>query len=74
MRAKRRVVEAFEIAKRWEEEVILVKREMRNFIKFYAEVNLPRIESQINKLEEMLQSEFKNLKITYKCNLNTLSD
>lgn len=47
------VVESFQMTLRWQEEIELVKKEMANFLKFYADHILPSIEKRINDLKDL---------------------
>ena len=53
IRIKRMVVEKHEIMKRWEEEVLLLKKEMVNFISWYMDVESPRLK----KVAEGMQAK-----------------
>lgn len=57
IRIKRIIVEKSEIAKRWDEEVALVKKEMANFIAYYMDVSIPHL----TKIAEELQGKLDNL-------------
>lgn len=46
------IVEKYEVAKRWEEEVSLVMQEMANFIGWYMDVKI----LQLTKIAEDLQA------------------
>jgi len=56
VRIKRLIVEKFEMTKRWEEEVALIKMEMAHFIKFYMEVAMPQLQRIANELKDSLDS------------------
>lgn len=47
------VVESFQMTLRWQEEIELVKKEMANFLKFYADHILPSIEKRIHDLKDL---------------------
>ena len=51
IRIKRMIVEKHQLTKRWEEEILLVKREMTNFISWYVDGQIP----QLRKIAEDLQ-------------------
>ena len=56
IRAKSKVVDAFEIHARWKEEVELLKLEMANFLKFYTDVRIPAIQKSIASLQEKIDN------------------
>ena len=56
IRIRRVIVEKYEVAKRWEEEVSLVRQEMANFIGWYMDVKIP----QLTKIAEDLQAKINS--------------
>lgn len=56
IRIKRIIVEKSEIAKRWDEEVALVKKEMANFIAYYMDVSIPHLTKIAEELQGKLDS------------------
>ena len=51
IRIKRMIVEKHQLTKRWEEEVLLIKKEMTNFISWHMDGQIP----QLRKIAEDLQ-------------------
>ena len=54
---KSKVVDAFQIHSRWLEEVNLLKEEMFNFLKFYAEIRIPALREEIVKIEDEIKAQ-----------------
>ena len=44
------VVENYMITQRWQEEIELLKIEMKRFLKFYSKESLPQLLDQIHKI------------------------
>ncbi|XP_067055175.1 uncharacterized protein [Acropora muricata] len=65
IRIKRMIVEKHQLTKRWEEEVLLVKKEMTNFISWYMDGQIP----QLRKIAEELQVQGNNLNVHMDVNL-----
>lgn len=53
VRLKCKVVDKFEILKRHEEELDLIKKEIIRYLKYYKDI-VPQMKSQINDLEAYL--------------------
>lgn len=58
IRIKRIIVEKHQISRRRDEEIVLIKKEMANFIAFYLEVVIPHLERAIVDLQDKLESEW----------------
>lgn len=56
-RFKSKVVDVFQIHARWQEEVMLVKREMANFLKWYLEMCIPSNLKSVEELEREIKEE-----------------
>lgn len=54
VRLKCKIVDKFKILKRHEEELGVVKKEMIQYLKFYKNVIIPGLKSQIEDLEAYL--------------------
>lgn len=54
MRIKKVIVEKHEVINRWDEEITLVKKEMANFVAFYMDVTIPRLERIVVELQDKL--------------------
>lgn len=57
MRIKKVIVEKHEMITRWDEEITLVKKEMANFVAFYMDVTIPRLERIVVELQDKLARE-----------------
>lgn len=57
MRIKKVIVEKHEMITRWDEEISLVKKEMANFVAFYMDVTIPRLERIVVELQDKLARE-----------------
>lgn len=57
MRIKKVIVEKHEMITRWDEEITLVKNEMANFVAFYMDVTIPRLERIVVELQDKLARE-----------------
>lgn len=57
MRIKKVIVEKHEVITRWDEEITLVKNEMANFVAFYMDVTIPRLERIVVELQDKLARE-----------------
>lgn len=57
MRIKKFIVEKHEMITRWDEEISLVKKEMANFVAFYMDVTIPRLERIVVELQDKLARE-----------------
>lgn len=57
MRIKKFIVEKHEMITRWDEEITLVKKEMANFVAFYMDVTIPRLERIVVELQDKLARE-----------------
>ena len=57
MRIKKVIVEKHEVITRWDEEITLVKNEMANFVAFYMDVTIPRLERIVVELLDKLARE-----------------
>jgi len=58
MRIKKVIVEKYEMTKRWDEEITLLKKEMANFVAFYMDVTIPHLEGMVLELQDKLTSEY----------------
>lgn len=54
MRIKKVIVEKHEVITRWDEEITLVKKEMANFVAFYMDVTIPRLERIVVELQDKI--------------------
>ena len=56
IRIKRIIVKKHEIVRRWEEEVLLLKKEMVNLITWYMDITIPRLTKIAKEMQGKIES------------------
>ncbi|XP_046861276.1 uncharacterized protein LOC124454530 [Xenia sp. Carnegie-2017] len=67
VRLKCKIVDKFEHLERLEEELILIKQEMSNYLRYYKDIVIPKLKAEVKDMEQSLNSERVSVKDTREC-------